>query len=285
MSNRKTILAWRRVAAGLTLLPVVACISSSSSNPDGGGASSGSASSSGSAGSGSTATDSGTGSCPAPPTGAVLVDDMETGMGSILVAGGRTGAWYTYNDLTPTGTQTPIPMTPFKPAALNPARCTSHFAAETAGMGFTTWGAGVGFNFNDPGNGEGGSAKSTYDASAFTGIGFYAKAANAVVSSAVTVSVTDDQTDPAGGICNPTGTSKATNQCNDAFAISFGTSPLPALTADWQWVQFKWTDLKQQGFGQAFPNGLDVKKIYALHFQVPTASTFDFFIDDVYLLP
>src|SRR5438552_3422405 len=30
-----------------------------------------------------------------------LIDDMNDGDGSILVASGRVGAWYTYNDATP----------------------------------------------------------------------------------------------------------------------------------------------------------------------------------------
>ncbi len=283
MSNRKTNLAWRLFASGLTLLPAVACISSSTNQAgDAGTTTATSGSSSGSSGSG-TSEGGGGGACSAP-MGAVLVDDMETGMGSIIATGGRMGAWYTYNDGTATGTQTPTVMTPFMQAALSPARCASHFAAETKGSGFTTWGAGMGFNFNDVPSADGGTTKATYDASAFTGIGFWAKAANGVVSSSVTVSITDDQTDPAGGKCSPTGTTKATNGCNDAFAISFGAAPLAALTADWQWFSFKWTDLKQQGFGAAYPS-LDTAKIYALHFQVPTAVTFDFFIDDVYLLP
>src|SRR5262245_29503993 len=66
------------------------------------------------------------------------IDDMEDMDGSITMAGGRQGAWYSYNDGT--GMQTPpvdpMGMTPFPMSMLMPARGSSKYGAHTSGMGF-----------------------------------------------------------------------------------------------------------------------------------------------------
>lgn len=194
-----------------------------------------------------------------------LIDDMEANTGSILASKGRVGAWYVYNDATSTAKQNP--GVPFLPEAITPPRGTSGFAARTSGKGFDTWGAGMGFNFNDPGDGAGGSKKSLYDASAYKGLTFYAKAEPSTAVS-VRVNLSSKDTDPAGGVCTPAA------KCNDDFGKSI------TLTNDWKQYTIMFSDLTQQGFGTAVKS-FDPSKVYAVHFQVAKSATFDFWIDDI----
>jgi hypothetical protein len=139
------------------------------------------------------------------------------------------------------------------------------------GSGFATWGAGMGFNFNDPGNGEGGSNMMTYDASAYSGLMFWARVGSASTAS-IRLNISDKQTDPAGGICAPMA------KCSDDFGVAL------TLTTDWQAYTVKFSDLAQEGWGQAVATGFDAKNVYAVHFQVTKGSTFDVWVDDLYFL-
>jgi hypothetical protein len=197
-----------------------------------------------------------------------LIDDMEANTGSILASKGRVGAWYVYNDATPSGTQ--VPGVPFVPAAITPPRGTSGFAARTTGKGFGTWGAGMGFNFNDPGDGAGGSKKTLYDASAYKGLSFYAKA-EAGTAVSIRMNISNKDTDPAGGVCSPP------PKCSDDFGKSI------TLTNDWKEYTITFSDLTQQGYGTPVPT-FDASKVYAVHFQVAKGANFDFWIDDIAFL-
>ena len=205
---------------------------------------------------------------PASPAAQELIDDMEDMDGSILAKAGRIGAWYTYNDATATGMQKPTVMTPFTMTA--GGRDGAGYAANTVGGGFTVWGAGTGFNLHDPGDGNNGSAKTPYDASAYTGIVFWAKA-GASSTTSLRVNVSDKNTDPAGGICAPA------DKCNDHFGKDIN------LTANWAMYTMKFDDLLQLGWGQSFA-ALDVAHLYAVQFQVGKATTFDVWLDDVAFL-
>src|SRR5688572_484629 len=83
-----------------------------------------------------------------------LIDDLEDGDGAIHEVGGRIGSWYTFNDETMTGTQTPVPDTDF--LAAEGGAGGSLYAARTTGSGFTEWGAGMGLDVNNPGDPQGG---------------------------------------------------------------------------------------------------------------------------------
>lgn len=196
------------------------------------------------------------------------IDDMTTPSASILNSHGRVGAWYTYNDGTTGATQTP--GIPFTKTALNPPRGNAAYAARTQGSGFVTWGAGEGFNFNDPGNGDGGSAKATYDASAYSGIAVWAKAGSGSTTS-LRINVPTKDTDPAGGVCTPQ------SMCNDHFGVNV------PLATDWRQFVIPFTELKQQGWGMQVPN-FDPAHLYACQFQVPASSTFDVWIADIYFI-
>jgi len=197
-----------------------------------------------------------------------LIDDMNDGDGSILATSGRVGAWYTYNDATPMAMQKPPVMMPF--AMQTGGRDGMGYAAATSGSGFTLWGAGMGFNLHDPGDGMNGSAKVTYDASAYTGVAFWAKAGPGSVTS-MRVNVSDKNTDPAGAVCAPA------DKCNDHFGKDLH------LTETWALYTMTFDELLQLGWGQSF-KALDVSHLYAVQFQVAKGVTFDVWLDDVAFL-
>jgi len=189
-----------------------------------------------------------------PISAANMIDDLESDTGSIISQGGRVGAWYTYNDQTAGGTQTPAMGTSFLPGDCG---YMSTKCAHTSGSGFTTWGAGFGFDLNNDG-----TSKKTYSVASFTGVAFYAKGTpfRLKVLTSATVPSTD------GGTC--TGT-----KCGD----NFGTA-IPA-TADYQEFVVPFSSLKQEGWGTMAT--FDPATVIGIQFQVGMGVTFDISIDDV----
>ena len=92
-----------------------------------------------------------------------MIDDLDDGNSVLLQQGGRQGAWYTYNDMTTAGLQTPAMGSPFTPSP--GGAHDSAFAASTEGSGFSVWGAGMGFDLDVEQ-----SVKHPYDGSAFHGV-------------------------------------------------------------------------------------------------------------------
>ncbi|WP_437964597.1 CIA30 family protein [Sorangium sp. So ce260] len=197
-----------------------------------------------------------------------MIDDMEDNDNAILAKGGRVGYWYTFNDGTAGATQDPPPdpegtgETPFTMTALDPARGQSTTAARSWGSGFEGWGIGFGFDLSSV---EG--AKAVYDASAYTGITFWAKV-GAGSSTAASVLISDASTDAVGGAC--------TDEC-DAWQ-----KQLASISEEWQQFTIPFADLKQGGWGTpAATEQIDAAKLYSIQFQVGEAATFDLYIDDL----
>jgi hypothetical protein len=200
---------------------------------------------------------------------------MENGLGSIAPICGRTGYWYTYNDMTAGALQTPAAGKAFTDSAIVPPRTTedggtSSMAARTTGSGFTAYGAGMGFDLDDPGAG---AAKRTYDASSYSGVTFWAMGS---AGGSVRFNVADKATDPSGGIFMG---STGPDQCSDHHGHAL------MLTTTWQEFTFTWAQLTQQGFGYAEAT-LDTSHLIGMQFQVgvPTGS-FDVWIDDIAFTP
>ncbi|MDC0677680.1 carbohydrate binding domain-containing protein [Sorangium atrum] len=284
MKTRIFLRAFNLTVCGLAVAAFAAC----GGDDDGGGGGSGGAGSAGSttssgsvdpstttaASTGTTdptttstaaSTSASTGSGAGPQT-IEMIDDMEDNDNAILAKGGRVGYWYTFNDGSEGATQTPPPdpegtgEEPFTMTALEPARSQSTYAARSWGEGFETWGAGFGFDLNSP---EG--AKAAYDASAYTGITFWAKLGPGSGTS-VTVLISDPGTDPTGGSCS---------EC-DAWQKSL------AVTEEWQQFTIPFADLKQGGWGDpAGTDQIDATKLYAIQFQIGIAPKFDLYIDDL----
>lgn len=219
-------------------------------------------SSSSSAGSGSSGSGSSSSSSGGSSGAMTMIDTMEDGDGSILPNAGLQGAWYTYNDKTAGATQTPPEMTPFVMSALNPPRNGSAFAANTNGSGFTTWGAGFGFDLNNNG-----TSKGPYDASAFTGITFWAKIGAGAVG-AIRVNIGDKNTTPEANIC-------AVGKCSDDFGKDI------TLTEQWQQFTIPFADMKQVGWSTVILPAIDKASLYTVHFQTGAKATFDTWIDDI----
>jgi hypothetical protein len=212
---------------------------------------------------------------PPPPTDTgppvactALIDDMEHGDGSIIACTGRIGYWYTYNDATAGGTQTPAAGGPFTPTAIPGGRGTSMHAAHTSGSGFTTWGAGMAFDLNNAGGA--GAVKGVYDASAYTGLTFWAKIDSG--SGAVRLNVADKDTDPSGGVCSPAA------KCNDHYGSNL------TLTTTWTEYTIAFSSLTQQGWGEVAP-GFNAKQLMAIQFQSGPGVSFDVWIDDISFKP
>ncbi|WP_437807529.1 hypothetical protein [Sorangium sp. So ce1078] len=82
----------------------------------------------------------------------------------------------------------------FIPEALTPPRGQSTMAMHTFESGFTEWGAGVRFALNRPD-----MVVLAYDASAYTGIVFWAKLGDAGAATAMKVSISDTVSEPRAG--------------------------------------------------------------------------------------
>jgi hypothetical protein len=206
-----------------------------------------------------------------PPSGdADVVDDMEDGDQQIVVAAGRNGYWYVGNDGTVGGTQEP-PVNAFAMFELVAGeRPNSSYAAHTKVDGFKSWGSVIGFNFNE----QLGTVKA-YDASAFCGVSFWAKAAAATT---LRFRLPDSDTHPVGAVCVDGG--PAGQACYDHFSTS------AALTPDWKQFTVTFAELTQIGTGY-HPADMKLKadQLYGLEWALPgAAKTFEIWIDDVELL-
>jgi hypothetical protein len=187
-----------------------------------------------------------------------LIDDMAAGTAAILTQGGRIGAWYTYNDGTAAGVQTPAAHAKCTPELIPGGYCGSTRAQHTSGSGFAQWGAGIAFDLNGAVMGS----PMPYDVSAFTGIVFSARG-----TPTVRFMVTEMATIPVaqGGSC--------TSKCSD----SYGTSV--ALGSAWAQYAIPFSSLKQIGWGTQV--AFQPKTVLSVLFQVAQYESFDLWITDI----
>jgi Carbohydrate binding domain (family 11) len=99
-----------------------------------------------------------------------LIDNMEAGTGKICAGSGRSGIWFTYVDNTTTSLVSPAAGGTPLPALVSPVRGTSSYAMHITGYYSTYAGIGVWLN-----NTSSVSQPSTYNATGYTGITFWAK--------------------------------------------------------------------------------------------------------------
>ncbi len=188
-----------------------------------------------------------------------MIDDLEDGDPLILAAGDRRGAWYTYNDETEGAMQSP--PTPFEPSEGGPA--SSLYMAQTSGSGFTLWGAGVGVDLNNEGDPDGGDGmRMAYDASAHSGIAFWARG-----NAPIRVKLLIDAIVP-----TDTGGSCATD-CEDAHG------KIIPLTEEWAQYTVGFDEVLQEGWGTVA--GFDASTLMSVQFQVSADTDFDFSLDEI----
>jgi hypothetical protein len=188
---------------------------------------------------------------------------MEDQDASIANEGGRVGVWNILNDNSVGATQTPEPPT-FTMSSIAPARSGSLYAARSAGSGFNLWGAGFGFDLN--GDGE---TKSAFDASAFTGITFWAMT-GLTKELTIRMTVGDGNTSKEGGVCTETASG-----CNDHFAAN-----LVLVPGEWKQYTVLFSELAQDGWGEPFP-APDASTLYSIWFTVGARVDFDIWVDDI----
>lgn len=196
-----------------------------------------------------------------------VVANFEEGTGATLQIAGRGGGFYMFND----GTGMQMPPPGMLPPATKTDRCGSTYALCMKGSGFMTWGAGMGTDFAPTSGGMGMGTKQTYDASTYKGIAFWAKS-NASTAS-VRVGFKDKDTAPEGGQCDAMASSGAM-ACNDDFGKAI------SLTTSWQPFTVMFSELKQAGWGKAFP-AFDAKAVYSVQFQISQGVDFDVCVDDL----
>ncbi len=230
------------------------------------------------------------------PTGVAtekLIDDLEDGDNTVgnglgdPVPPSRVGYWFTYNSndssCTPLSMggncpckQSPPPdpqgLIPFPPAA-NPGNG-SMFAAHTSGSACTTWGAGLGVDFNNCN-----TKSNPYNVSAYSGIGFSYKSNQPL---RVLVGTQPNLPTSEGGSCGGT-------DCYNHHGKNF------AAASAWTTVTISWAELQgtqQIGSPPADPQtygekrAFDPTKVLNLEFQVDASGgqNFDFWVDDVTFL-
>jgi hypothetical protein len=133
------------------------------------------------------------------------------------------------------------------------------FAARVYGGPFTIWGASFGFGLGAP-----------YDASAYSGFTFMARTnASPLV---ITVQFPDKDTDPAGGLCDPS--TNGPNYCFDHFG-----SPI-MLSPGWTKYTISFGQLRQGGWGRVVP-AFDPSSLRSINFLIPVGARFDVWVDNV----
>jgi hypothetical protein len=201
--------------------------------------------------------------------------DAPAGKQNQLSGDGRDGFWYTYCDcsngiggtMTPACAGTFAPEGPGQDDSLGAHISGSGFNGKAAGCGWT--GAGLGVNFT--------TATCPYDASAYTGIQFYAKSSSSTaVRFGVPIVATKARNESGGGTCCSGGDPTNANGCDNHFGADI------TLTSSWTAYSYTWSQLKQPNWG--ILQNFDSHALLGLQWQVSESaanSGFDVWIDAV----
>jgi hypothetical protein len=192
-----------------------------------------------------------------------ITDLEETADGRIEMTGG--GYWFTAWSGTTAcinpngdGNVLPVPLDPPRSAPEFPSTESNfamHFVVPTGCPG---WGSQGGFGLQE-GPTEGSHV--AFDASAFTGIAFFAKADSA--EKRIRLDVSDVNTHPDGGVCS--------SNCYQNFQRSL------TLTDSWKLYRIPFTNITRAG------NPPVISQLYQIIFSFPYAGVAsDVWIDDVY---
>jgi len=191
-----------------------------------------------------------------------LIDDFEDWDLTLKDVGDRSGVWYVFNDGT-TGTQGPKPLAC---AALKDSSAPEElgsYGLEITATGFSDYGSGLGADFVD-GHGA-------YDASKYTGVHFWAKAAGKTTE--YRFQMPDATTDPSGGKCDGSATAATSEKCSNHF----GTALM--LTATWAEYTVHFNELKQLGSWGKRATALDSAHVYGLQLTAKAMSDVDLWVD------
>ena len=144
----------------------------------------------------------------------------------------------------------------------------AHAAHITANSGFTIYGAGMGFSLNaSP------TTPHPYDASAYQGFTFWARALGDAATTIVRFNVLDKNTTlvSGGGVCDG-------GTCNAYYGFTL------TLTNAWQSFTVSYADLERPSY--ALPDGLpfDPSNMMGCQFLVSQGVAFDLWVNDIYFV-
>jgi endoglucanase len=187
------------------------------------------------------------------------IDDCEDGTNQVKVHKGRNGYWYTFIDkagstISPPANHTFI----MSKGGVNGSMYAAQILGKMSATGDPLY-SGMGFNFTDP--------KGQYDASAYTGVSFYAKTSSSSVK-AVRLKVPDASTDPDGKVCT---------ECFNDFGADL------SLSDQWKQYVVPFSDMAQmEGWGAPHPKAVDRSKIYSMQWQVNSpGAEYDIWVDAI----
>jgi hypothetical protein len=188
------------------------------------------------------------------PTAAVI-DDFEDGdlvLPTSPALAGRVGSWYGFDDGTGSSSKEVF-------AIMRGANSVN--GLHLMGQGFTTWGAGVGVDLNNSGTTQ--TTKAPWDASAYAGVTFWARAQATVT---VTVTLPNADTDAAGNSCSTCG-----HHYSKAVQVS----------STWQRFTIDFSELTLEPGGVPTPTAFKPSGLLSVHFRFSAAASYDVYLDDV----
>jgi hypothetical protein len=195
-----------------------------------------------------------------------------------------TGTWFTFDDGSDGGVLTPPPGPSAAPiiSLLEATHVTygsvvsAHAAHVTANSGFSIYGDGMGFNVNV----AAGGVPETFDASAYQGFVFWARALGDSGAPGTRFNVMDINTAPpgSGGICDG-------GVCSGYFGFDFGKNGVPPLTNAWQRFVVYFATMARPSWAMPDP-GLVFTPTQMIGCQVQLAENVpaDLWVDDIYFI-
>ena len=200
-----------------------------------------------------------------PVSGSSLLDDFEDENLTVEQTDTRGGVWYTFTDGT-VGTIAPTPLacTPNSGAPTALGGYAMHITA-TGFKGTGTVGSGLGVDFRN--------LKKVYDASAYSGIRFWAKV-GAAKNTKHRVQIADATTDKAGGKCNSAADAPNGTKCDDHFGSGL------TFTTAWAQYEVRFDKLTQLGWGNA-ADALNKAALYGLQITAGPKLEVDLWLDQI----
>lgn len=214
-----------------------------------------------------------------------LIDDMEHNDPSQGWLDGPSvnGTWFTFDDGSDGGVLAPPPGPSAAPiiSVLEATHVTydgivsTRAAHVTANNAFTIYGDGMGFNVNI----AAGGVPNTFDASAYRGFVFWARALGAGAAPGTRFNVMDVNTAPkgSGGICDG-------GVCNGYFGFDFGKNGVPALTSAWQKYIVYFADLARPSWAAPDAIVFTPTQMIGCQVQLAVGLAADLWVDDIYFI-
>ncbi|HYQ46509.1 MAG TPA: hypothetical protein VER11_31285 [Polyangiaceae bacterium] len=187
-----------------------------------------------------------------------IIDDFEDGdITNLPPLGGRVGNWYHFSDMSEgsIGSATPVVIN----------RGASAKGLHETGMGYAVWGSGVGADLAHLPTG-----KTTYDASAYDSVTFWARAESSLTLAVV---MPDIDTDPVGMKCD---------QANTACDHHYYKTVTVGIT--WQRYTVAFADLVLEPGTLPAPTRFAPEAIVSVQFRMSPGADYDLYLDDVAFL-